>query len=119
MNPFKRIWRYFKFKKSLIDSLAILEHIQEKKLFKALDSIIELEQGKVYFLCAEDVKQEEAGLIREILNQVQKKMDWTMPEVIICNRPIEELNLEEMEMILQKFKEVKHDKAIQKKANSH
>ena len=98
---------YFAFKKNLIDSLAILDNIQEKKLFTALAKITELNQDKVYFLYAENALEEEVRLIREILNQVQKRLDWTMPEIIISTRKISELKLEEVEKILQKFKEVK------------
>ena len=97
---------YFAFKKNLIDSLAILDNIQEKKLFSALNKITELNQGKVYMLQAIGASKEEVELVRSMLIQVDKRMDWTMPEIIISTRKISELKLEEVEKILQKFKEV-------------
>lgn len=100
---------YFAFKKSLIDSLAILDNIQEKKLFAALNKISELKQGRVYILYAMGARLEEIELIRSILNQVQKRLDWTMPEIIVSNKDISELKLEEVEKILQKFNEVNKD----------
>ena len=98
---------YFAFKKNLIDSLAILDNIQEKKLFAALNKISELKQGRLYLIQVIGANQEDADLMGSMLSQVQQHIDWTIPEIIISTRKISELKLEEVEKIVQKFKEVK------------
>ena len=118
---FKRLRTYIKGRKlrkqNKAELIATINDINQKlkvQIDKAVLTIEELDQEKLYFLFVDVDNEEEIDHIKQTLDVVKKHMKWTAPNILILNRPITELSeekLKELEKVRKQLKRgVKHEK---------
>ena len=89
MNLIKKIKLFFMTKAFLISELGKLNQLIEINMRITIENFKELEQHKLYYISVDTDK--EVRSINLLLNRLRDKIKWTLPTIIVINRPIEEL----------------------------
>lgn len=102
MKLFKKLRKWFWTKKKTIDYLTEINTILDNKIYESVNTIKELRQDKVYFLNLENYGEYEIMLVDHYLSKIRNRITWTIPEIIIINKKLEEYTKEELKKILKK-----------------
>jgi len=94
-----RLWYYSR--KQIIDEVQSLTEMLDIQMSKYIDQIEALEQDKIYIVCADE---DEYKPLQDILIRYGRKMNWTIPKIIIINRPLKALTKEELGLIAKEIR---------------
>ena len=79
-----------------------------KKLNDALKfnvyKIREFDQDKVYYVCVEGASREEVEEYKEYLKMVKAGVNWNLPEFLVLNHELSELDSKLLKELLNKIK---------------
>ena len=106
-NFIKRFFDYFRTKKSLIESISYFHDIASMQMDEAAKIIKELEQNKVYYLSAPGISGNELNKLVDALEQARSRIKWTVPNIIILNGELKELDEKELKKLLKELKKQK------------
>ncbi len=114
INMFKKIIEAIKNrklrKKEKTELVAMIKDLNQQvktQIDKAVLKIEELSQEKLYFLYADVDNEEELTMIKQQFSLIKRSMNWTVPNMLILNRPLIELSekkLKELEETRKKLK---------------
>ena len=94
------MWLYTKAR--IINEFNKLNKIVERNISDLSGRIIELDQNKIYLLkISENIRNEEIGLIDDLIKAASKRVKWTAPPLIIINKDIELLSEKQINNIIK------------------
>jgi len=97
-------------KEELIEMIDNQQKIIDTNISILVNRIEELEQNKLYYIYS-DCKDENI-LLKNIFQIAKQNLKWTIPNIIIISKPIEQLTKQELELYLNNLKLLERDGGI-------
>ena len=98
----KKLWMYFWTKKRIIKELNDINNILDEQILDATNHIKELEQNKIYYISLPDYNKKEIDQVQELIKQTRKKIQWSIPPILVFNREIKDIPVGELRKIIKK-----------------
>ncbi len=92
-------------KQEKTELIAMIEDLDQKlkiDLNKVVASIEELSQEKLYFLYV-DVDDKDLANIKQQFKMIKNMMRWSIPNILILNKPLVEISKERLKGLLKKI----------------
>lgn len=97
-----RMWYYTR--KQIIENMQMLEEMLEIQMPKYLKEIEVLDQDKKYVMYDDCLRASEIKTAQRVFLELQKKIAWTLPQIIITNKPIKQLTKQELKLIAESIR---------------
>ena len=87
---------------------------QEKQLdiqiHEAVKKIEELDQHKLYVILDKYMTEQEHFFLKQMLAAVKRNLRWTIPNILLLNRPLRELSMKELKQLIKTKKMLEANK---------
>lgn len=104
----RRLWLAIslrlKTRKQLLKAFIEAESLLNSGVLELAKNCKELRQDVFYVITTgPDSTPEEMEYLREVWDRAGEQINWTLPSVLIINKPLEELSRENIEALAEKF----------------